>query len=212
LSLPFRLRLRLARNEELLGTLRRTFIAAVRRRQRQRARELGITKAEAAICFTQRYDSLLRVNPHFHALVPDVVFVENSEGRGELVALSKPTQADVESILKRIVRRAGSCWRASARRPSRRTRWTGCAAGSSRCSRRGSWPREAVGAARGFSLHAATHLHMNDREGLERMCRYALRSPVANCRLSRREDGDLVLKLKRALPTGGKAWSWSRWS
>ena len=39
-------------------------------------------------------------------------------------------------------------------------------------------------AARGFSLHAATRIAANDRRGLERLCRYVIRPPLASGRLS----------------------------
>ena len=38
----------------------------------------------------------------------------------------------------------------------------------------------------GFSLHANTHPHANDRQGLERLCRYGARGALALERLSRR--------------------------
>ncbi len=41
----------------------------------------------------------------------------------------------------------------------------------------------------GFSLHADTAAHGNDREGLARLCRYASRGPVAEERLERLPDG-----------------------
>ena len=41
----------------------------------------------------------------------------------------------------------------------------------------------------GFSLHADTAVHGNDRQGLERLCRYGARGPVAECRLRRLDDG-----------------------
>jgi hypothetical protein len=53
----------------------------------------------------------------------------------------------------------------------------------------------------GFSLHAGVRVHANDREGLERLCRYALRPPLALRRLSRGPDGRLVYRMKR--PRGG---------
>ena len=42
--------------------------------------------------------------------------------------------------------------------------------------------------ARGFSLHAATRIEAEDRLGLERLCRYVLRPPLAGvgCALSMR--------------------------
>jgi hypothetical protein len=44
----------------------------------------------------------------------------------------------------------------------------------------------------GFSLHAGVRIHEHDREGLERLCRYAVRPPFALQRLSQGEDGQLV--------------------
>jgi hypothetical protein len=49
----------------------------------------------------------------------------------------------------------------------------------------------------GFNLQAATRIAANDRGGLERMARYQARPPVANDRLTEREDGRLELRLKR---------------
>ena len=45
-----------------------------------------------------------------------------------------------------------------------------------------------VAVAEGFSLHADTLVHANDREGLERLCRYGARGPIAQCRLRRLAD------------------------
>ncbi|MDX2014721.1 MAG: transposase [Myxococcaceae bacterium] len=41
----------------------------------------------------------------------------------------------------------------------------------------------------GFSLHADTAVHGHARQGLERLCRYGSRGPVAESRLRRLEDG-----------------------
>ncbi|WP_244222088.1 transposase [Corallococcus exercitus] len=54
----------------------------------------------------------------------------------------------------------------------------------------------------GFSLHANTHLHANDRQGLERLCRDGDRGTLALERLSRMEDGRIAYRLKRPLPDG----------
>jgi len=48
----------------------------------------------------------------------------------------------------------------------------------------------------GFSLHAAVCVPARDRKRLERLCRYAARPPLATERLSRREDGKLVYRLR----------------
>src|SRR5687768_15660152 len=49
----------------------------------------------------------------------------------------------------------------------------------------------------GFRLHADTAVHANDRQGLARLCRYGSRGPVAEERLSVREDGRYVCRTKR---------------
>jgi hypothetical protein len=54
----------------------------------------------------------------------------------------------------------------------------------------------------GFSLHANTQLHANDRQALERLCRYGARGALALERLSRAEDGRIAYRMKRPLPDG----------
>jgi hypothetical protein len=54
----------------------------------------------------------------------------------------------------------------------------------------------------GFSLHANTHVHENDRRGLEQLCRYGARGPLALERLTEHEDGRLAYRLKRPAPDG----------
>jgi hypothetical protein len=48
----------------------------------------------------------------------------------------------------------------------------------------------------GFSLHAATFIKEDKRDRLETLCRYLLRPPVSEKRLSRRNNGDVILRLK----------------
>ena len=55
---------------------------------------------------------------------------------------------------------------------------------------------------RGFSLHANVFVHANDREGLERICHYGLRSPFALKRMSLIPTGEVVYRMKRPLPDG----------
>ena len=54
----------------------------------------------------------------------------------------------------------------------------------------------------GWSLHADTHVHERDRLGLERLCRYGSRGALSLERLSRREDGLYVYRMKKAKPNG----------
>ena len=57
----------------------------------------------------------------------------------------------------------------------------------------------------GYSLHAGVGFKASDRAGLERLCRYILRPPLAKDRLQRREDGSIVVGLKRVWSDGTSA-------
>jgi hypothetical protein len=48
----------------------------------------------------------------------------------------------------------------------------------------------------GFSVHAGVGIRAEDRKGLERLCKYASRPPVATERLEQRPDGRLSYRLK----------------
>lgn len=54
----------------------------------------------------------------------------------------------------------------------------------------------------GFDLHAGVLVGANDRERLERVCRYLLRPPVPESRLELRDDGMIVLELKNEFSDG----------
>lgn len=49
----------------------------------------------------------------------------------------------------------------------------------------------------GYTLHAGVVIAARDREGLERLCRYVLRPPLARTRMARRPDGLWVLTLRK---------------
>jgi hypothetical protein len=55
---------------------------------------------------------------------------------------------------------------------------------------------------KGFNLHAATRVATNDKAGRERLCRYILRPPFVNGRLSLLPNGNARLELKRPWSDG----------
>jgi len=67
-------------------------------------------------------------------------------------------------------------------------------AGSSRCATLG-----------GFSLHAGVAIGANDRAGLERVCRYMGRPPLACERLERLSDGRILYRLRHRWRDGTSA-------
>lgn len=62
---------------------------------------------------------------------------------------------------------------------------------------RSSTPRARLAVAHGFSLHADTAVHANDRQGLETLCRSGARGALALARLRRVEHGHYEYTTKR---------------
>jgi len=57
----------------------------------------------------------------------------------------------------------------------------------------------------GFTLHAGVRISGNDRERLERLCRYVARPALATERLTLRDDGTARYRLRRPFPDGTTA-------
>ena len=57
----------------------------------------------------------------------------------------------------------------------------------------------------GWDLHASTAFEAHERVAVERFCRYALRGPIANGRLTRGPRDQLVYRLKTPRPDGTTA-------
>ena len=54
----------------------------------------------------------------------------------------------------------------------------------------------------GYTLHARVSFRASDRRGLEGLCRYVLRPPLAKGRLERASDGSVVVGMKRIWSAG----------
>ena len=140
--------------------------------------------------FAQYFGSSLQLTPHLHVLVPEGGW----DAEANFVPLPPPSAEDVEGVLGRTVRQLAKDFADQAVEfpdDGLEALWA-----------EGIQPRlpfdEAEGPRRparrlavleGFSLHADTHVHARDRSGLERLCRYGSRGPLALERLSLREDG-----------------------
>jgi len=190
LSLPFSVRVAVVKQPRLLKCLERRLLKAIWRWQRQQARRAGQGarfSRGAGICFTQWFGSRLQLTPHLHVLVPEALWAAT----GDALEVEAPGDDDVARILHRTLRQAKGDWgelaetwadddfevlqqqaiqaRLPLEMPPGRHR------------------RRRVAVAEGFSLHADTAVHANDRQGLERLCRYGARGPIAECRLQKLE-------------------------
>jgi hypothetical protein len=212
LSFPHRVRWVLLKDVGLLSDVLTVFLRAVFALQRRRARRQGLRGGQTgAVSFIQFFGSALQVTPHFHSLVPDGVFVPR-EGGVRFEPLPPPTQGEVERLLRgvhhRVLRLLEKRGALPAQGPEdalqvyqahslqQRLRWTEVDVRPPPSKQ----PRCAF--LEGFSLHANTHLHANDRQGLERLCRYGARGALALERLSRAEDSRIAYRMKRPLPDG----------
>ncbi len=71
LSVPFELRLLLARDPRALTAVGRIFMQEIFRSQRERAGLSGLrSTASGAVCFPQRFGGSMNLNVHFHVVVP----------------------------------------------------------------------------------------------------------------------------------------------
>jgi hypothetical protein len=90
-ALPWCYRLLLARRPPLLSLALQLFLRSLFSWQRRQARARGIRGRAGAVTFVQRFSSALRLNVHFHVLVPDGVFDVEGTFHAPLTAAS-PTR------------------------------------------------------------------------------------------------------------------------
>jgi hypothetical protein len=108
LTLPYRLRYRLAWDHALcravLGVYARALLAFYTRAARSRGIRDGQTGSVTVI---QRFGSGLQLNLHYHTLVLDGVFSEAPPGRLTFHPASPPSDADVAQVLATVRPRVG---------------------------------------------------------------------------------------------------------
>lgn len=230
LSLPYRLRYRLAWDHDLCRVVVAVFVRAVLRCLRARACEAGVGDARGgAVAVVQRFGGALNLNVHVHALVLDGVFAPGAEGAVAFHPAPPLTTLDIAEVLqtvdarlRRLLERRGlgegeadategDVWAEEA--PG----LAGLAAASvqghvalgrdrgTRVRRLGDEAEEegeivrggCHARANGFDLHAGLVVPAGDRARLERVCRYALRPPVAGERLSLSSAGQVLVQFRR---------------
>ncbi len=192
LSLPRGLRLAVVKQPRVLKLVERALVRAVWRWQRAVAKRLGVTQRlqGGAVAFTQWFSSALALTPHLHVLLPEVLWTAS----GEVVELPPPDDEEVEGVLRRVLTQLkGRLAEVEGALPEDEYEGLQAASLQGRLglgdALRPPAKKRRVALGLGFSLHADTAAHGNDREGLARLCRYAARGPVAEERLTRLPDG-----------------------
>jgi hypothetical protein len=235
LSLPWELRLPVARDPALLNAVSRVFFEEVRAWLRAAVGAVAPADVEvAAVTFMQRFGGSLNLNPHLHMLVADGVFLCLEDGSTpRFVATAAPKRDELRGVIGRVIARLETI----AARRARRTESAGGgdasddgmeglrqAAGGrgtfARIDARGAREgdeddddaranaplrlasRGLVAEAGGFNLHAGVRVAADDRDGLERLCRYMARPAVAAERVSVMPDGNVAYRVKSPRSAG----------
>ena len=184
------------------------------------------------IAVIQRFGGSVNLHVHVHALVLDGVYARTTTGRLRFHAAPAPSEADMADILativpavRRLLARHGldaedgtavdpfaeatpllAGWAAASVR--------GLAASGvsthqphrlgARREPNGATPEPRACQARweAFDLHAGVRVPAGHRDRLERLCRYALRPPLADERLHRTPSGDVAVQLRTAWADG----------
>lgn len=231
LSVPFELRILLAKRPNVLSKVGRTFVEQVFRWQREKAEALGIRAAKSgAVCFVHRFGGSLNLNVHFHAAIPDGVFARTEhEARAQFHQLGSPRKSDIEEIAlntaTRVVRWLGRKGLVNSepgddRPPVEPTALDACLQGSlglgQLVSLKETDPEptahavpDTLGKSRrrgakslGFDVHAGVLIGANDRQGRERLLRYCARAPLSLERLSLTPEGLVAYKLRKEYSSG----------
>ncbi|HZU40573.1 MAG TPA: transposase [Solirubrobacteraceae bacterium] len=226
LTVPHRLRYRLAFDHALCRAVLGVFIRAVLGWYRRRARRAGIPEGQSGtVTVVQRFGSGLELHVHFHTLGLDGVFAPGTDGTLRFHRLPPPTDAEVARLVATIARRVGRLLRRRGRGDdadgtdplaAESLALAGLASAAvqgrialgpragARVERLGADPdgsrvepgRPLQARAEGFDLHAGVTVAGEDRDRLEQLCRYLLRPPIAQERLALRPDGSVLLTLK----------------
>jgi hypothetical protein len=189
----------------------------------------GLTRSTGqcgAVTLIQRFGSALNLNVHFHMLIPDGVYLTETDPP-YLRRVSPPTTAELQALAQRISERIGRHLERKgllvrdldsshlALEPGDTADALTDLQGHSITYRialgphkgrkafmlqslppRGEPPGSRVAQAAGFSLHAGVATEADQRDKLERLCRYIARPAVAIERLSLTAQGHVRYALK----------------
>jgi len=225
LSLPYALRFKMAYSPDATSVVLGAFISAINSdlRRRARKRKLRGRLQTGSLTVVQRFGSSLNLNIHFHVIEMDGVYEEQSDGSMLFHPLPAPSDEDVARLARAVCRKvtrylgqlmgedkdqqltldhlANALVQGLVATGPRR----GC-----RVLRMGGTGEDAEAAiigkrcaeVAGFNVHANVRVGANDRDGLEHLCRYLARPPIANDRLQELPDGRLALRFKQVWRNG----------
>ena len=223
LTVPWGRRWLLARNPALLKGVHRIAMRIVERWYARQANATQEGKA-GSVTVVQRFGSDIRLNLHFHSIFLDGVYCKKANGALKF----RPVVPHTEDVERLVVSIAESCekWlmkqgygaedeaieEDDAQAVIQAAALAGQAALGTRAGKRARRIQVLGGremtlpprcaSFEGYNLHAGVGIQAGNRPGLEQLCRYILRPPLAKSRLARQADGSLAMTLKRKWSDG----------
>jgi len=213
-TLPRTVRYAMAREPVILSAVLRAFVHRVFAWQRRAARaDGGDHPLPAAVVWVQFFGGALNANVHFHALLPDGLFLAPPAQPLCFLEQAAPRQEDLERLLRRIAARvlrllarqqdAGAeahpddDLRAQMLAHAVQAHLPGPALTDDHTGAPPAAAPQGCASAEGFSLHANVTVPAHDRQALLRVIRYAARQPFALERLELGPDGMVRYHLRR---------------
>ena len=217
LSMPYRYRFLLATRPEFLRKALSIYHRTISGYYQKKAKLLNLKYSKiGAITFIQRFGGNLVLNVHFHTLYMDGVFHENYLGE-EVFYEIIPTHEEVVQVTGILKKRLENLMGREENKDNEDTALSQIQAQSvqnrdevfkspRKIGKVWDPPFEDFRGTRccyndGFSLHANVKILGHLRSGLEQLCRYVLRGPLALDRISY-DGGKVNLKLKKIYKDG----------
>jgi hypothetical protein len=207
------------------------FLRVVQGWYKRKAKELGFDNVQGgSVSFVQKFGSSINATPHYHCLVLDGVYAFTDDTKEPFfIETPPPADEDVKQVAEtvavraiRLLERRGVIGEQDAYDPF--SEESPVLAGMTAASVRNmiatgdraglpvrrvlSDPARGVRTSRlcyvsrGFSLHAARRVEANDRTGLEQLCSYVTRPPLASGSLEKVGDDKYLFKLKSSWSDG----------
>jgi hypothetical protein len=184
------------------------------------------TAQAGAVTLIQRFGSALNLNVHFHMLFLDGIYLERPDGSLRFLWVKAPTNAELAGLTQTLARRIGRFLERQGllERDAENSYLAGdCLEagpmeqllGSSITYRIAVGPQQGrkvftlqtlpacdepfddgIGKVAGFSLHAGVAARADQRQKLERLCRYISRPAISEKRLSVTPNGNVRYQLK----------------
>ena len=218
-------------DKRLISDLLAVFLRVIQGWYRNKAKELGFANVQGgSVSFVQKFGSSLNATPHYHCLLLDGGYAFPDDTKAPFfVATPPPTDEDVKQVAETVAARAihllerrGVLGEQDVYDPF--SEESPILAGMTAASVQGmiatgdraglpvrrvlSDPARGVRTSRlcfvsrGFSLHAARKIEAHDRAGLEQLCSYVTRPPLAAGSLEKVADDKYLFKMKSSWSDG----------